>query len=257
MNTSGETTARIPVKWEKPDIKGLIESGHLCVDMHFHTQHSDGAAMLADIQKTAKRVGCHLAVTDHNTVSGTMKLKEKMQVLPGIEVKTSTGQDLLFYFYSHGDLSEFQRREVKPGLKGAWAFSKTKKDPFEMLDAGKEYNCIASAAHPAKYGPASEMVVKKADACEVLNGGISRKQNLMALSWALKHGKAVTAGSDGHSIYELGHVVTAAKAEDMGGFLDQVRKGRVQAVGTELRYGKPERLLLHARNRIENLGRWI
>jgi hypothetical protein len=57
--------------------------------------------------------------------------------------------------------------------------------------------------------------------------------NLKALAWAERIGKPVTAGSDGHVVAELGQGLTFCEADDLRGFLDEVRRGHSIAMGRE------------------------
>ena len=66
----------------------------LKIDFHVHTCYSqDSSITLKQVVLFAKKRGLDgVAITDHNTVKGALKLKTKeIIIVPGIEVSTSQG----------------------------------------------------------------------------------------------------------------------------------------------------------------------
>ena len=90
----------------------------------------------------------------------------------------------------------------------------------------------------------------------MVNSGVTRDKNIEALNFASKYNRAITGGSDGHSIYELGKALTFSKSNSIDEFLDNIRKKKNYVVGQELSNGKIERLYLHIKNRINNFIKW-
>ena len=91
------------------------EPMELLVDTHTHTHYSDGIASVARIERFCNRQGIGISVTDHNEIRGStsMSERERVPVIPGIEVGTEEGVDLLVYFASPERLK--QHLGVEPG----------------------------------------------------------------------------------------------------------------------------------------------
>jgi predicted metal-dependent phosphoesterase TrpH len=243
------------IKFSKPNPSKLASEGLACVDMHFHTMYSDGAAKIKEILKKLDKDKIGVAITDHNAIGGAISIMEKKKdqfVIPGIEVKVKGSVDILFYFHDKNELTEFYNKEIKNHTKMPWVFSEVQRSMEEMADISRGYNCLASLAHPEKNPHDIALSgYKRFPAIEVMNGGISHDKNVKASSFADKLKKAATAGSDGHSIYELGNVVTVS--DDKEDFLESIMKRKNKLIGTELSFGTGERVALHIKNRITNL----
>ena len=75
------------VKFEVPEMPRLKKEGLVAVDMHFHTDHSDGHAALKQAMAKANSAGFGIAVTDHNVISGSLRAfqdKGDMLIVPGM-----------------------------------------------------------------------------------------------------------------------------------------------------------------------------
>lgn len=225
--------ARINHKHPRP--MEFSRKGWTAVDMHFHSRYSDGINKIDTIVNKAARLGIGVAVTDHNEINGCVAAfrKKKCLVVPGIEVTCKEGMHMLFYFYSIEGLMDFFYDEVEPYLskqRGSF-LSRGIKD---ILKGSKKYKCVVSAAHPyaLTWQGISKDVHKKIvnkklwesiDAVEVMNGANIKKRNLLAVELAKNLDKPITGGSDGHTLGELGNIVTYVK-EEMGlsEFLDSI-----------------------------------
>ena len=73
-----------------------IEQTELLVDTHVHTHYSDGLAGVPRIERFCRDRGLGVAVTDHNEIRGSTSMfeRERVPVIPGIEVGTEEGVDL-------------------------------------------------------------------------------------------------------------------------------------------------------------------
>ena len=58
------------VNFGKPNHSLLRKQGFTSVDMHLHSNYSDGSANVISLLKKAKKMGIGLAITDHNEVAG-------------------------------------------------------------------------------------------------------------------------------------------------------------------------------------------
>ena len=82
-------------------------------------------------------------------------------------------------------------------------------------------------------GCLDERVETKLDGLEVICGSMGRTLNLKAVAHALAQGKAMTGGTDGHLVKDLGGVVACGQAEDATHFLEEVLAHRSTIVGLE------------------------
>ena len=68
---------------------------------------------------------------------------------------------------------------------------------------------------------------------EVICGAMNRVLNRRAQKKALMLNKSVTGGTDGHTLFELGNVVTSSYANDVDTFLDNIAKRKNLVIGRE------------------------
>lgn len=194
------------------------------VDMHFHTRWSDGLATPAHAVARARELGVRVAITDHNVIEGALEAwtlagdEAPSLVVPGIEITTAEKIHLLIWFRRPRDLHHFYEHQVGPFRpRGATATSVVGRPVADLLDVLRRYDHITSAAHPfaaAKNGWMSvraahrhiETLLGDLDAVEVLNGEELDGGNEAATELARRRGFGATAGSDGHTLGELGNV---------------------------------------------------
>jgi hypothetical protein len=254
------------IKFEQPDCVSLRKEGYLCADMHFHSSHSDGAASIRQILERIRKLGIGISITDHNEINGVteaFRSKEKTDfIIPGIEVKSDELVDILFYFSELEELKKFYSEEVLPKKKRLLHTSKTTINTEELIGISKRYDCLISAAHPFGYslrGSIKEIFTKyqnnfdKIGVFEAINGGNDHKQNLKSVEYIEKHSKGFTGGTDGHSIYPLGNIVTCCRAKDIRGFLEAIKKKENIVAGTESKLGKIGEYGRFGINKIKNI----
>jgi predicted metal-dependent phosphoesterase TrpH len=197
----------------------LINDGpELLVDTHVHTRYSDGIAGVTRIERHCSRRGWGLAVTDHNEIRGAVKLyeRERVPVIPGIEVGTDEGIDLLVYFANASALEDFYVGAVEPHLRHrfmvrSWIRTES------CLQAARELGGYISLAHPFALGRKSldyqhgrrgksfvQIILDGVDAIELHNGGVHKQANLKAKIYAATAGKRLTVGSDSHRLGTIG-----------------------------------------------------
>lgn len=194
------------------------EQTELLVDTHVHTHYSDGTAGVPRIERFCRNRGVGLAVTDHNEIRGSTSLyeRERVPVLPGIEVGTEEGIDLLVYFPTAAALEEFYIDAVEPFLRTRYMVRSWIKSP-RCLQVAREMNGYISLAHPFALGRKSldfqhnrrgksfvETIMDGVDAIELHNGGVHRQANLKARIYAETAGKRLTVGSDSHRLGTIG-----------------------------------------------------
>lgn len=238
-----------------------IKPGCSYIDMHFHTKYSDGTASVQQVLKKIQELHIGVSITDHNEIKGALEAFEnaKSLIIPGIEVKSKELVDILFYFYDINDLKRFFKKEILPFRKQFLHMSKTTVQLSKVFNLSKKYNCIISIAHPFGYTLRSTArntftkyahILSQCDIFEAINGGNFRAKNQESIDYIRKHNKGYTAGSDGHSIYTLGNVVTYSKADTIKDFLDNIKNKKNSVAGSEVRMGKLSIYVNYAKSKL-------
>jgi predicted metal-dependent phosphoesterase TrpH len=165
------------------------------VDLHAHTVYSkDCLTRPQDLIERARAQGLDkIAVTEHNTLAGALAAKQLAPdlVIVGEEIKTTEGE-LIAYFV---------HEEVPAGLT-----------PQETIDRLRAQGAVISIPHPldglrgSAMGRANVLkIIDQVDALEVLNARCVRPaDNTAAAQLARQRGKLITAGSDAHTLFEVG-----------------------------------------------------
>lgn len=241
----------------KPNPELLNKLGFSCADMHFHSRYSDTFTKIKNVVKKAKKKGIGFAITDHNEVKGAVeacKLGNGLLIVPGMEVSTKEGAHLLTYFYNINELEEFYKKEIKHHKSGN-PYMATKVELAHLIDSTKNYNCIVCAAHPfapgianlyKKYerGDVDLKLIKRISVMEAINGYNLRNRNEKAVEWIAEMQKGFTGGSDGHTLSQLGGVLTFSKENNLDSFLDSIVKKKNFVIGKEI---KLSRMISHSK----------
>lgn len=166
------------------------------VDLHTHTWASpDCLTDPRDLVERARAVGLNrLAVTDHNTIEGALAAHALAPdlIIVGQEIDTATGGELIAYFV---------RETVPPHLP-----------PEEAIRRLRAQGAVISISHPldalrgSAMGEANTVaLIGQVDALEVFNARCLRPEfNRRAAELAARHSKLITAGSDAHTLAEVG-----------------------------------------------------
>ncbi|MBC2710738.1 MAG: PHP domain-containing protein [Desulfosarcina sp.] len=189
------------------------------VDLHFHSHFSDGADAVDEIAQRARQLGIGVAITDHNAIDGAVELDGVDDVLsiPGIEVTSLEGTHVLVYFYRIDDLKAFYAADVQPHM-GSTVMSSIELDVESILRRARKYNRLLGMA----------------DGVEVINSENLKGWNLKSALLGFNLDRAITGGSDGHSIQQLGSAVTYAACDrSRKAFLDALSRKEAKVVGTE------------------------
>jgi predicted metal-dependent phosphoesterase TrpH len=234
------------ILFEKPDIAALKEE-YTVVDLHFHTRYSDGHNSVEAIARKARELGIGVAITDHNEIRGALEIGKYRGVLsiPGIEITSQEGTHLLVYFYETDSLRKFYRKCIKPFM-GNDVMSSIKLPMAEIIDSAKLFSCVTIFPHPysAAYTGLHNLnfsaeqidgLLENIDGIEVINAENIHRWNLQCALLGFNLGKAITGGSDGHSLYHMGKVVTyAACPKSRKDFLDAVKNRQTGVIGKEI-----------------------
>jgi len=234
------------ILFEKPDLQYLTQKNTV-VDMHFHSIYSDGRNRVDEIAEYAEMLGIGVAITDHNAIQGAVEIADFKNVLsiPGIEVTSCEGTHLLIYFYDIEDLARFFYEEIVPFM-GRELMSSIDVPMEDIIRRAKERGAVTIFPHPycgiytgiANHNFENEHLTELFDlvhGVEVINSENLNKWNLKSALLGFNLNKAIIGGSDGHSLYQLGRVVTFAGCEnDPQAFLSAVQNGQNKVMGKEI-----------------------
>ena len=246
-----------------------FQKEYALVDMHVHSSYShDCTAPIKSLVKKAQKIGIGFAVTDHLRAEGALEAcrqaaQKKMLVIPGIEIASLENKEILLYFYSAKDLKDYYEKYIKgrlvvhkptkSGIKKAIRAVRSRMSMKEIIEKADNYRCLKCIPHPYCYLNRSSNIffarkkragmLKKIEAVEVLDSARRKFMNEKALKWAVKRNKAFTAGSDAHSVSELGAAVVASKARNVKGFLDSVKNHNNLVIGQETKFPTLFRIL--------------
>jgi len=188
-------------------------------DLHIHTMYSPDSKTTPDqIVSRCKKVGIDcIAVTDHNTIAGALKMQRvaPFKVIVGSEIHTKDGE-VIGYFLS----------EDIPG----------KLPVLETVRLIKKQGGLVCVPHPfdTLRGSAIERssldeILPEVDIIEIFNArSIYRHQNTMARQFAVQHNLLASAGSDAHTPDEIGRTyVEMPEFDGKDGFRNALAQGKI------------------------------
>lgn len=234
------------IQFEKPDIEQLNKE-YTVVDLHFHSHYSDGKNSIDEIAAYAEMLGIGVAITDHNDIRGAVEINTFKNVfsIPGIEVTSREGVHILLYFNDLKRLRTFYHKDVASNM-GKDVMSSTELSMETIVTRARNYGAVVIFPHPFcgfYTGVGSHQFSKErlhclfdlVDGVEVINSENLNKWNLKCALLGFNLNKAISGGSDGHSLYQLGRVVTYADcAKNRRAFLDAMIKKENRVVGKEI-----------------------
>lgn len=169
------------------------------LEMHVHTRFSNDSLLplwLIFLMCKIKKISC-IAITDHNTIEGAVKFKEKFEKR---NLKVIIGEEIMT---SHGEIiGLFLEERVKSGMS-----------PQDTIDEILRQRGIVYIPHPfdkkrnrtvldSKYIKAN---LDKISFIEMHNGrNISEEYSIRQNEIAEKYGVIKVIGSDAHTFIELG-----------------------------------------------------
>jgi len=168
-------------------------------DLHVHTCYSmDCCTPLERIVNRCLEISINcVAIADHNTIAGALKLKEiaPFKVIVAEEILTPVGELM----------GLFLTEEIPKGLS-----------PEETIARIKSQGGLVNIPHPFGRSPflslrakqsnlLSDKILSQVDIIEVFNSR-TPFPNSSAKAWrlAMEHGKVAGAGSDAHTVGEIG-----------------------------------------------------
>ncbi|MGD0765657.1 MAG: PHP domain-containing protein [Dehalococcoidia bacterium] len=193
----------------------------LKADLHLHTTFSPDstvtpAKLVARCQK--RGINC-LAVTEHNNMEGSLAVQRMapFKVVSAEEMKTTEGE-LIGYF-------------LKEAIPGGLS-------PEETVRRIKEQGGLVCLPHPfdrTRREPlraaARERILTEIDIVEAFNSRTTlARDNATARRFAERLGLPMSAGSDAHSLGEVGNAcVEMPDFETPAEFLEALRRGKITA----------------------------
>ncbi|MFT4343757.1 MAG: PHP domain-containing protein [Candidatus Woesearchaeota archaeon] len=234
------------VRFEKPDITTLRKT-HTVVDLHFHSKHSDGINTITSIAERARKLGIGIAITDHNAIKGALEIDRFKSILsiPGIEVTSREGTHVLIYFYDTQSLKLFYMTYIVPNL-GNDVMSSTKLPLEDVIRYARKFKTVIIFPHPYAAGytgicnspipeEAREQLFSKVHGTEALNAENLHRWNLRSTILGFNLGKSMIGGSDGHTLYHMGKVVTCFSCKpNRKAILDAIVKNKTVIIGKEI-----------------------
>jgi len=210
----------------------------LKADLHIHTKYSmDCSTPLDQIIERCLDIGINcLAVADHGTISGALEMKRiaPFTVIVAEEILTSAGE-IMGLFLSDEIPSNLSLEETLNRIKAQGG----------LVCIPHPYDRFRQSALKRN---AFKRIMPSVDIVEVLNarnltpGSEARAKKLM-----LKHGKLASAGSDAHSIMEIGNAyIEMPEFVDKDEFLESLAQGEIKG-----HRSSPLVHLISTRNRIE------
>jgi len=233
------------ILFEKPDLDNLIEQ-YAVVDLHFHSNYSDGKNPVSSIAKRARELGIGIAITDHNEIKGAVELDRYRGIfnIPGIEITSREGTHLLIYFYDLKSLKKFYKKDIKPSM-GHDVMSSTSLEMEDIIRRARAFETIVVFPHPYSatftgiqntYFPEDRLrrLFEMVDAIEVINAENLNKWNLRSALLGFNLDTGITGGSDGHHLPQMGRAVCYAPCKnDRRAFLDAVKSKQTRVIGKE------------------------
>jgi predicted metal-dependent phosphoesterase TrpH len=193
----------VPVSQVDPKKPG-IKAEAMRIDLHCHSMaSSDCSTPLASIPARCRAQGIHVqAITDHNQIWGAQELKSIVEagsnpdqppltIIVGEEVSTSEGEII----------GLFLNKKIEAGLSPEETIEQiTGQGGLVLLPHGfvplKRYRLTPAAL---------QRVADKINIIEAFNARVSRAYwNQVAAEWALVHKLPMSAGSDAHTIADIG-----------------------------------------------------
>ena len=160
-------------------------------DLHIHSKYSKDSFMEPKrIIGIAKKRGLSgIAITDHNTISGSLEAERVNKdndfiIVRGSEIKTEYG-DIIGLFI---------RDEIKV------------RNFLDVYQEIKKQGGLVILPHPYSKNThfPEELISQYIDIIEVLNSRQKEERNKKAFELAKRYNKPISAGSDAHSYFEIG-----------------------------------------------------
>jgi predicted metal-dependent phosphoesterase TrpH len=195
-------------------------TGRLRLDLHLHTRGSwDSLSDPEEVLARAEQAGIgRIAITDHNRIEVALEMAERHpdRVIAGEEVKTAEGVDVIGLYL---------RREIPKGTPAE-----------ETCRLIREQRGLVYLPHPFAPGKGgsgrlAERLAPALDVVEAFNARLRNPaHNRRAGELAERHGLPRGAGSDAHTLAEVGRVWVEVPhhPNEPAALLEALRKGTIR-----------------------------
>jgi predicted metal-dependent phosphoesterase TrpH len=196
----------------------------LKADLHIHTRYSmDCRTPLEKIIQRCLELGINcIAIADHGTTEGALKIQETapFKVIVAEEIMTTQGEIMGMF------LKETIKSEANSRIT-----------PQEAIKRIREQGGLVNIPHPFETMRGSALkdryideIAGEIDLMEVLNSRSPFPANSnKARAFAEKHGIPGSAGSDAHTVYEIGNAyVEMPEFNNKDEFLKALAQGKIR-----------------------------
>jgi len=197
----------------------LRQSKLLKADLHIHTKYSaDCNTPLEQIVSRCQQTGINcVAIADHGTIEGALKMQSiaPFHVIVAEEILTPHGE-IMGMFLKEGIPSGLSVAETISRIKAQDALVSIP-HPFDMF------------RHSALDSEIIEQLAEQIDVIEVFNArNLLNRSSVKAQIFAQKYGIPGSAGSDAHTLHEIGNTyVEMPEFNGKGDFLSALARGRI------------------------------
>jgi hypothetical protein len=192
------------------------------IDLHLHTSASFDCLSAPErvLERALERGLDRIAITDHNELHAALAMKQRHpdRIVVGEEVRTAEGVDVIGYFLSDLIPRGTPARETCARIHD---------------QGGVVYVPHPFAAGKGGGGRILEQIADLVDAVEAFNGRLhDGALNARAQAWGRAHDKALGAGSDAHTLDEVGrtYVELPPFDDEAASFLAALRAGTLHGV---------------------------
>lgn len=188
-------------------------------DLHIHTAYSvDSSTPLEQIIEHCLEIGINcLAIADHNTIKGALKMKEiaPFPIIVAEEILTSGGEVI----------GLFLEEEIPSKLPIEKAIARIKEQDG-LVCIPHPYDTLRFSAFRSQ---SFQAIMPQVDIIEVFNArSLFQSSSNKAKLLAHKHKKLASAGSDAHTVPEIGRAyVEMPEFSGRGDFMASLSKGTV------------------------------
>ncbi|MFC1906759.1 PHP-associated domain-containing protein [Chloroflexota bacterium] len=191
----------------------------LKADLHIHTEYSMDCYMTLDQvigRCLEKKINC-VAIADHGTIEGALKMQRlaPFKVIVAEEILTP-----------HGEIMGMFLQETVPSGQSV----------AKVLAAIKAQGGLVCIPHPydnlrpsALGGKILAEIVDHVDLVEAFNSrDVLKRHSAQTKNFARQHDIPVSAGSDAHSLYEIGNAyVEMPEFDNTDEFLQSLNEGKI------------------------------
>ena len=191
----------------------------LKADLHIHTKYSiDCNTPLEKIIKRCLKTGVNcIAISDHGTIEGALEM-QAMAPFPVI-----VAEEILT---THGEIMGLFLKETIPGGQSVEKTISLIRAQGGLINIPHPFDMLR---HSALDGRIIEEIVEQIDAVEVFNARcILLRSSMKAQIFAEKYGIPRSAGSDAHTLQEIGNAyVEMPEFNGKDDFLESLAQGKI------------------------------